>query len=467
MTVTQRQRAEARRPGQTPLGLDPSPQTPKPSILGRPPRVAYIVSRFPKLTETFVLYEILALERLGLRVELFPLLRARKAAVHAEGAPLWKKIAERFAVSQGTVRAHPEAAPLVERAHFEPFFSWRILRAQLRCLWQQPRAYLGTLAVILRATWGSPNFLLGALAIFPKSVLVAEQVRALGVEHVHAHFANHPSTAAFIVHRLAGLPFSFTAHGADLQVDQHMLREKVAAAEFVVTISGYNREFILARCGAANRDKVIVLHCGVEVETFCPGQVAATDGARPFTIVCIGTMYPVKGHRYLIAACQQLQARHVDFRLLLVGDGHDRPALEDQVAAAGLTARVAFLGEKTRPEVVAMLRRADTLVVPSVPTAEGRREGIPVVLMEAMACGLPVVASGISGIPELVEDGHSGLLVPPATPAALAEALERLYHDSALRQRLGQAGREKVGREFNLAANAGQLARLFSRRRPE
>jgi len=429
-------------------------------------KVAYIMSRFPKLTETFILYEILAIEQLGVQVELYPLLRARNTDTHPEGASLWTKIVERFKNGQGSAVMHPEAGPLVARAHFQPFLSWRILRSQLRFLRQKPLAYLGALWTLLRANWGSPNFLLGALAIFPKTVYFAEMMASEGIQHVHAHFANHPATAAFIVQRLTNIPYSFTAHGADLQVDQHMLGEKVAEAAFVATISDYNKNLIAKVCGEASRDNVVVIHCGVDTQVFhsdeenSPGARSASD---PFTILCTGTMYEVKGHTYLIEACRLLHERGIAFVCHLVGDGPDRATLTDQVERAGLSDRILFHGQRTRDEIVALLQQVDAVAVPSIPTTSGRREGIPVVLMEAMASGRPVVASGISGIPELVEHEQTGLLVPPRQPAALADALEQLQRDLALRQRLGQAGRDKVVGEFDLYTNAATLAQRFSK----
>ena len=434
------------------------------AILNRRLKAAYIMSRFPKLTETFILYEILALEQQGIPVELYPLLRARNTATHPEGASVWAKLVERISQPQGTPVMHPEAAPLVERAHYLPFVSWPILRAHLHFLRRKPRVYLSTLWTLLRATCGSLNYLIGGLGIFPKTVYFAYRMAAEGVTHVHAHFANHPAAAAFIVHRLVGIPYSFTAHGADLQVDQHMLREKVAEAAFVVTISNYNRDLILSVCGKQSQGKVVVIRCGVDTQLFQtrPANNRRESPTKPFTVLCIGTMYEVKGHTYLIEACRLLQERGMHFICNLVGDGPFRTALTEQVAQAGLVERVRFLGQRTRGEVIKLLQGAEVLVVPSIPTRSGRREGIPVVLMEAMASGLPVVASGISGIPELVEDGQSGLLVKPRDPQAIADALERLYDDPQLGQRLGQVGREKVQRAFDLNANAAALAQRFS-----
>jgi colanic acid/amylovoran biosynthesis glycosyltransferase len=402
-------------------------------------KVGYMMSRFPKLTETFILYEMLALEEQGEHVELYPLLREHATVMH------------------------PEAVPLVERAHFQPFISWPIIRANMRFLWRKPQTYLGTLWSLLRGTWGSPNFFVGALGIFPKSVYFAQLMVSEGIQHLHAHFANHPAAAAYIIHQLVGIPYSFTAHGSDLHVDRHMLREKVAAASFVVTISNYNKELIAEECGEQFRDKIVVIHCGVDTAVFQPRSESESDRRSddPFTILCIGTLHEVKGQSYLIEACRLLHEQGIDFVCNFVGDGEDRDRLAAQIARAGLSQRVRLLGRQTREQIAALLARVDAVVAPSVPTRAGKREGIPVVLMEAMSSGVPVIASRLSGIPELVEHERSGLLVPPRDAQALADALKRMRSDPTLRQRLGQAGREKVAREFDLSTNAALLIQHF------
>lgn len=438
-----------------------------PSLKGIPEvqglKVAYMMSRFPKLTETFILYEMLALEDLGIQVEIYPLMRARKTITHPEGGSLWKKMFDLVSLPQGELVMHPEAKPMVDRANYQPFLSWSILQSQLRALIQKPRKYLGTLITLIRSNWGSWNFLIGGLAIFPKSVYFAEQMKSEGVQHIHAHFANHPAAAAYIIHRIADIPFSFTAHGADLQVDQHMLVEKVEEALFAVTISQFNKEFILDKCGEQYNEKVIVVHCGVDTSIFLPASRShKTDTSQVLNILCVGTMYEVKGHRYLIEACRLLNERGIDFRCHLVGDGPDREKLVRQVDKFRLSDKVIFHGQRTRQEIVGMLQSAHIFSLPSVPTNEGRREGIPVVLMEAMSCGIPVVASAISGIPELIDSEENGILVPPRDAQSLANAFERLYLDPNLRKNLGDAAREKVLREFDLHKNAAALSQFFN-----
>lgn len=407
-----------------------SAQPPQPAC-----RVAYIMSRFPKLTETFVLYEILAMQRLGLQIEVFPLRRERE--------PL----------------RHDEAERLVERAHFTPLIcSWSLLRAHAYYLRRRPAAYLGALWTLLRANFGSLRYFLAALVFFPKSVLMARQMSAQGIAHLHAHFASHPAAVAFVIHRLTGIPYSFTAHGSDLHCDRHMLSEKVAAAAFVVTVSEYNRRVVLAECGPQHAEKLHVIHCGIDTRVFQPRETSLRRGPQPFNIVCTGTLHEVKGQRYLLEACRLLAEQGFDFQCHLIGDGPDREQLTALARQTTLRDRIHFHGKLVRSEVCKLLSGADVVAAPSVPTSDGRREGIPVALMEALGCGIPAVASRLSGIPELIEDGVTGLLAPPRDAGQLAEALARLGRDARLRRRLGRQGRAKVEQAFDLMVNAGRLA---------
>jgi glycosyltransferase involved in cell wall biosynthesis len=399
-------------------------------------KVAYVMSRFPKLTETFVLFEMLAVEEQGLDVGLYPLLRQCEPVVH------------------------PDAIPLTDRAHFHPFLSRAILRSQLAFLRRSPRTYLTTLWALLRGTWGSLNFFVGAAAIFPKVVHAARLMAAEGVDHVHCHFANHPAAAGFVIHRLTGIPFSFTAHGFDLHVDRRMLCAKIADAAFVVPISKYNRELIVKECGEHVRRKLVVIHCGVDTRFFRPADPSPVDQG-PLSILCIGKLHEVKGQKHLVEACRLLYEAGIDFACAFVGDGPDRRELTRQIAESGLEGRVVILGERDRLEIARLLSSAHVLAAPSVPARSGKREGIPVVLMEAMSAEVAVVASRLSGVPELVEDGVSGLLVPPGDAAALAAALRRLHAGPALRRMLAQNGRKKVLAEFDVRKNAAELVRHF------
>jgi glycosyltransferase involved in cell wall biosynthesis/peptidoglycan/xylan/chitin deacetylase (PgdA/CDA1 family) len=408
---------------------------------GGTPHVAYVTSRFPKLSETFVLTELLAVRGRGVRVDVHPLQRKREPVMH------------------------PEAREPAAEAYYEPLLSPAVLSSQLYWLRRRPRAYLGTVTAALRGTWGSPKFFAGALVFLPRAAHAARRMQEAGVEHVHCHFAHHPTLAGFVIRRLTGIPYSFTAHGSDLHVDRTMLPQKVAEAAFVATISEDNRRLIIDTAGERFADRVHVIRAGVDTAHFAPpvnGDRRPGSPAGALRIVCVGTLHEVKGQRHLVEACRLLAEQGVDVHGRLIGDGEDRAMLEGAIAAAGLQGRVELAGALTRDQVAAELAAADVLVAPSVPTKQGRREGIPVVLMEAMSSGLPVVASRISGIPELVQDDVSGLLAPPGDAAALAAALRRLADDPGLRARLGVAGRRTVQEGFDVERSAEQLIERFA-----
>lgn len=411
------------------------PKTPTAKAARRSMKSAYMMSRFPKISETFILFEILEQERLGHTVEVFPLLREHQPVTH------------------------PEAERITARAHFHPFISLPIVFANVVFLFKNPLTYCKTLFEVLGGTLGSTNFLLGALMYFPKAVRFAHEMQQLGIEHIHAHFCNHPAVVALIIHRLTGIPYSFTAHGSDLHKDKRMLDKKVAAAAFAVTVSNFNKGEMVKACGDGLRDKIHIIRCGIDSEVFLP--VEKKKGRGPLRIICVASYEEVKGHKYLVEACRLLHERGIDFVCDLIGDGPVREQVKKQIADLNLQDKVIIHGSRKRQEVADMMRAADVKVLASVPTAEGKREGVPVVIMEAMATGLPVISSQLSGIPELVDDGRTGILVQPGDTNALTDALQKLYENPTLRFNMGRAGREKVLREFNMKINVEQLANLF------
>jgi colanic acid/amylovoran biosynthesis glycosyltransferase len=418
----------------------------------RPLRLAYLMSRFPKATETFILYEILELERLGHRVEIFPLVLHREATVQ------------------------PGAAELVERAHDIRPLSLEVLRAQAHWLRRRPRRYMKAWAAAIRGNIRSPRFLLRALVAVPLGATFARRMEILRIDHIHAHWATHPALAAYVAAKLTGLPYSFTAHAHDIYVDRAMLDEKIRAARFVVTISEQNRRLFEGWYGPSATAKVAVIHCGADPAVFAPrpaepgtatpvGGSAATpvggSAATPVRILSIASLQPQKGQRFLIEACRLLVDRGLAVRCQLVGEGEERSALADRIRELGLQDVVELLGSQPRDRVAELLGQADIVVQSSVVLRSGKTEGIPVALMEALAAERAVVASRLSGIPELVVDGETGLLVEPGNPIGLADAIERLAGDPDLRSRLGRAGRELVLAEFDLRRNTAILADRF------
>ncbi len=399
------------------------------------PVIAYMMSRFPKITETFILTEMIAVEAEGIDVEVYPLLREDTSVIHAE------------------------AQPYVDRAHFEPFMSFGIFKANMAAILRQPLAYLST---FFGAVWGvrsSRNFVIGTLGIFPKAVKMALDMQRDDVTHIHAHFANHPAMAAMIIHRLTGIPYSFTGHGSDLHVDQTYLSEKLHRAAFAVTISRYNVDFMCEHAGEWARHKIKMIHCGIDTAMFQPAP--SQDTAQPFTILMVAALREVKGHSVLMAACEHLKEKGLDFRCHLIGDGELRKDIQTYIDARGLTGQVSLLGPQPRDVVATAMKEADVIVLPSIMGSRGDREGIPVVLMEAMATGKPVVSTQQSGIPELVEDGVSGFLCPAGDAEALAEALITLAEDAELRNTMGKAGRSYVEQHFNIRETSRQMAQVL------
>ena len=410
----------------------------------RPLRLAYLMSRFPKATETFILYEILELERLGHRVEIFPLVLHRETMVQ------------------------PGASELVDRAHDVRLLSREVLGAQLHWLRRRPRQYLGAWAAAIRGNIRSPRFLLRAFVAVPLGATFARRMESLRIDHIHAHWATHPALAAYVAAKLTGLPYSFTAHAHDIYVNRAMLDEKIRAARFVVTISEQNRRLFEGWYGHSAAAKVAVIHCGADPAVFAPnavepGNARPVGGSAnaPVRIVCVASLQPQKGQRFLIDACRLLVDRGLAIRCQLVGEGDERPALAARIHELGLEDVVELLGSQPRDRVAELLGQAHVVVQPSVVLRSGKTEGIPVALMEALAAERAVVASRLSGIPELVADEETGLLVEPGDPIALADAIERLAADPDLRSRLGRAGRERVLAEFDLRLNTAKLADRF------
>jgi colanic acid/amylovoran biosynthesis glycosyltransferase len=403
----------------------------------RRPRVAYVMSRFPKLTETFVLNEILEVGGMGIDVSIYPLLREHDTVLH------------------------PGAAELVARARYLPFLGRTFVASHARLLRRRPRAYLSSLAHLVRDNIGKPRFLVAGLLLFPKIVHAAAMMADEGIEHVHCHFARHPALAGLIISRLTGIPYSFTAHGSDVHVDRRMLCRKLAEARFAITISEFNRAVIEGDCGVAPRAKLEIVHVGVDTAVFSPRPVARPAPDGKLRIACVGTLHEVKGQVHLVEACALLRDHGISVSCRLVGRGPDAPMLARTIDRLGLQGIVTLVGPLARDGVIEELRGADVLVAPSVVSARGQREGIPVVLMEAMSCGLPVIASRLSGIPELVEHERNGLLVTPGRADELADALARLARDGALRQRLGNEGRATIERDFDLRSNAARLVAMF------
>jgi colanic acid/amylovoran biosynthesis glycosyltransferase len=403
---------------------------------GHPPpgrEVAYVTTRFPSVTQTFVFREVLALERSGWTVRLHAFGRSK---VPAEVAREVRIVAERC--------EYPRLVPL--------------LQSQLWWLWRRPRAYLGAWCFALAGTWPKGRAMGEAVAVVPVAAMFGRTIAARGITHTHAHWATGPALAAAVIARLTGGSYSFTAHAYDIQLDRTMLRAKAKNAAFVATISELNR-VSLEREFAGTPATVRVVHCGIDLGRFPPRPTA--PGGPPFMILNVGSLEPKKGQLHLLGAVARLRRQGYDVRAQFVGDGSQRRLLGRRAAELGIAAAVTFCGALSSTQVRRSLEQAHVFALPSVQLPSGLTEGIPVALMEAMAVGVPVVASRVSAVHELVVDGVNGLTVPPGNDEALAAALASLLDDPALAQRLTAAAVQTVAAAFDLRKTSSELAELL------
>lgn len=396
-----------------------------------PPRIGVLLKTYPKISETFILGEILGLEQLGLPLHILSLQRPTDSIAHDTNA------AVRAPVSY-------VLAPSIRR-------SLQVLGEQARLLVSNPRRYLGTLAFALGRQESS------RAKHFLQAGTLALAARKAGLDHIYAHFASEPAGVAELAQRLTGIGYSISAHAKDIYLSPpEVLRRKLASAAFAVTCTEYNRRHLAALAGDG---KVHRMYHGIDVGRFSPaGTPRRSD---PPLILSVGRLREKKGFPTLIEACALLARRGVRFQCRIVGYGPDADMLTALIEAKGLTQTVVLAGKLAHEQLIELYRAATLFALPCRIGDDGDRDGIPNVLLEAMATELPVVSTHISGIPELVEHDRNGLLVPPDDPAALADAMSRLILDKDLGARLGQAGRVVVAQRFSNAANLALLRSLL------
>jgi glycosyltransferase involved in cell wall biosynthesis len=347
-----------------------------------------------------------------------------------------------------------------------PLFAPGTLALAARAFVRRPARALGTLAALLRERYPW-RVKLKNLAVFPKGLAVSEVARARRLEHLHAYWLSTPATVAWIASRLTGIPFSATAHRWDVY-ENNLAARKLRDARFVRTISERGRRDLLERTGG-DPDKVEVVRLGVTLPEPRRVRVVAGDSwgrlpleDRPLRILCAAALVPVKGHAMLLEALALLRDRGIAFTCTLAGDGPLRDAVAAGIAAKGLAGTVTLAGRIPHDELLERLQRGDfdVSVIASIEGGDGLMEGVPVALIEAMAAGAVVVAADSGSVGELV-DGTTGLLVPHSDPAALAQALTRVARDPELRDRLRDAARARVERDYDVIRTTDRLRSLL------
>ena len=399
-------------------------------------RIAYVLSGFPSVSETFAIDQIMATRELGIDISIFTV----KSLVQE---PI-----------------HPSALPLLPYVHRSPYLSMSVLSAQWYFLRRKPVLYLGTLAFVFKKNLTSLNSFVRSMALFPKAVLWAREAEALGIDHIQALWANYPTTMALIMSRLTGIPFSFMAHAWDLYAHPTLLKEKVEQAAFVIAITHYNRVFLQKVSQSTPVDRIHVIHPGADTKRFFLSGTRdrACDN---LTLLYVGRFDPKKGIPYLIQALDLLLSWGLSFRCIIVGSGSEEKKVRHAITSLHLEDKVTLVGAITQDELPKYYAGADIFVLPSIVLSGGNQEGLPRVVMEAMASELPVVTTHVPGMDELVDDQLNGLLVPQADSVALAKAIARLFRDPTLRQSLGRNGRLKVLAKFDTGKNASRIASLI------
>jgi colanic acid/amylovoran biosynthesis glycosyltransferase len=408
-------------------------------------RVGYVLKRFPRFSETFILNELLELERQGVEVEVFSMLRPPEEPRHARLADLKARV-----TYLPTVPA-PDMLTVKQVAHGGALQKMPLEQAASGSAFEDVmprRSAAETTAITFKAS---------ALALL---------ARAAGVTHLHAHFGSDATTVALLAGRLARLPYSFTAHAKDIYdtyidevTDRRMRRAKIAEAAFVATVSEFNRVHLCEIAGRDHTGKIHRLYNGIDLERF--SQTGETR--EKALVLSVGRLVEKKGLGDLVEACRILQARGLQFKCMIVGDGPLREALENQIAQAGLEGCVELAGPRPQEELAALLSRATLFALPCIVTPSGDRDGLPTVLLEALAAGLPSISTNVAGIPEIIDHGKSGLLVGQKDPVQLAGAIESLLTSPSLCARISLAGRQKAERDFDVVKNVAALAACFKR----
>ena len=342
---------------------------------------------------------------------------------------------------------------LVELAQREALYSGRVLKAAAAATLASPRQTAAAVRPLLRSR--SPRVALKNLTIVPKALWLAGVAARWKADHIHCHWAGTTATMAMLASELSGIPWSLTAHRWDI-VENNLLAAKVRGASFVRFISEDGLRMAQAM-GIGFADNVRVLHMGVAV----PSRVRRQHAPKP-VVLCPARLVEVKGHSFLLKAWQILQRRGLDAELRLAGHGELRPQLERLSSTLGLAGSVKFLGAIAHSELLKMYEEGavTAVILASIDLGNGLHEGVPVGLVEAMSYGIPVVATPTGGTAELVLPG-SGLLVPPANPAALADAIQSLLEDAGLREQLGESGRQRVLESWDIVGVTAQLVREF------
>src|SRR5436309_5948585 len=404
-----------------------------------PPVLGYVVSRYPRYSETFIVNEILDHERTGRTIEIFAL----RPSIDSHFQDLISQV--RAPVHYVYLPGEGLTPEQLTGSLLSAGVFWNVI--------QEASASVPGLWSALEAARGEE------IREVYQAVVLARLVRDKGIGHLHAHFAGRPTTVARLASHFAGIPYTFTAHANDLfnnSTRPDDVRRKLADAAVAVTVSDYNAAYLRATFGAA-AERVQRIYCGLDLARL--RYESPQD--RPPWIVAVGRLVEKKGFADLIEACAILARRGRSFGCRIIGTGMLDAPLRALVARLGLEKIVQLAGPRPQRAVIEAVQGAAALVLPCVVCEDGDRDGLPTVILEAMALGTPCVSTDVTAIPEAVRDGDTGLAVAQHDPDALAAAIERLLSDPALRVRLAVNARQLIERDFDVRRNAARLRAVF------
>jgi len=403
----------------------------------RAPKIAYILDEFPSLSETFILREMQGLrEWHGLSLIPVALNQGQREEAYS-----------------------PAARAVLSEAIFRPAHRrLGLWLAPWRLLLLQPGGFVCALRLALGQALRRPALLreLGA-ALLSASYFALRLPR--GVRHIHAHFASQPATAGLLLAEILGAGFSFSAHARDIFTDEaHFMEIKLREAEFVAVCTAYGRDTLARRHPLTSRGKLHLVYHGLDVEQYRP---VPRGGRRLPVILSVGRLVEKKGFSILLRAAGILRSRGAEFRLVIIGEGPEQADLLSLTTGLGLQDLVEFRGALNAEQVRAAYAEAEVFALASIVASDGDRDGLPNVLLEALACEIPTVATRVSAIPELMEHERTGLLAKPGDPEDRASQLERMLYDEELQALVSRLGRQKVVQHFRLERSVAHIAELL------
>jgi glycosyltransferase involved in cell wall biosynthesis len=394
--------------------------------------IAYLVNQYPKVSHSFIRREIAGVEAMGIRVARFSI-RSCGSELVDEVDKLEQELTQ-VVLGIGKVG---------------------LLFALLRVAITRPARFLSALWLMLQVGWYSERGVLRHLAYLAEACVLLPWFSDLGIAHVHAHFGTNSTTVAMLCRALGGPPYSFTVHGPEEfdKAEAIALTEKIKRSAFVVAVSSFGKSQLYRWCSHEQWTKIHVVHCGVDDLFLTQAHIPVPDEPR---LVCVGRLSEQKGHLLLVEAAAQLAALDLRFKLILVGDGPLRPQIETMIARLGLQDHVEITGWASNTEVQQQILASRAMVLPSF------AEGLPVVIMEALALSRPVISTYVAGIPELVEPGICGWLVPPGSVESLTAAMRAALQLPVEKlEQMGRAGALRVAEQHDAAIEASKLAALF------